>query len=93
MRSELKRAIGAAIKACRLKIGIAQEGMGASQSYISNLENGRWNASLDKIEQMATVLGVHPVSIILAGYLKAEGESAADDTLARIQAELKAMGL
>lgn len=93
MRSELKRAMGAVLKSYRLKRNVAQEGMGASQSYISNLERGRWNASIDKIEQMAAVLNVHPVSIVLAAYLTADTVSDRDETLERVKAELREIGL
>ncbi|MDT4837904.1 hypothetical protein FQZ97_716470 [compost metagenome] len=93
MRSELKRALGAALKSYRLKRNISQENMGPSQPYISNLEGGRWSASLDKIEQMATVLGVHPVSVILAGYLTTEEDANTDEVLARIRSELREIGV
>ncbi|AOE88131.1 helix-turn-helix domain-containing protein [Pseudomonas sp. TCU-HL1] len=93
MRSELKRALGAALKSYRLKRNISQESMGPSQPYISNLEGGRWSASLDKIEQMADVLGVHPVSVILAGYLSSDSIANADEVLERVRRELKEIGL
>ncbi len=67
MRSELKRALGAALKSYRLNRSITQEDMGPSQTYISNLERGKWSPSLDKIEQMSSLLDVHPASVILAG--------------------------
>ncbi|TDV37535.1 helix-turn-helix protein [Pseudomonas helmanticensis] len=92
MRLELKRAIGTSIKSYRLKRDIPQESLGPSQPYISNLEAGRGSASLDKIEQMADVLGIHPVSIILAGYLKSE-DASKDQLIDRIRIELEEIGL
>ncbi|BAW21662.1 Transcriptional regulator, PbsX family protein [Pseudomonas putida] len=67
--------------------------MGPSQTYISNIERGRWSASLDKIEQMADVLGVHPASIIIAGYLTAENDKNSGEILERIRNELREIGL
>ncbi|WP_371877776.1 helix-turn-helix domain-containing protein [Pseudomonas mosselii] len=93
MRSELKRALGAAIKSYRLKRNISQESLGPSQPYISNLEAGRWSASLEKIEQMSAVLGVHPVSVILAGYLSSESAAESEEILTRIRSELSEIGL
>lgn len=93
MRSELKRALGDVLKSYRLKRNISQESMGPSQTYISNLERGRWSASIDKIEQMAKMLGVHPVSVILAGYLSSEEEADSDKLLERIRNELREIGL
>lgn len=92
MRTELKQALGEVLKAYRLNRSFSQEGMGPSQTYISNIERGRWSASLDKIEQMANVLGVHPASIIIAGYLTAENDKKSDETLERIRNELKEIG-
>ncbi len=93
MRSELKRAMGASMKLYRLKKNIPQENLGPSQPYISTLEAGRGNASIDKIEQMAGVLGVHPVSIILAGYLSSGDDVTTDQLLERIRNELLQIGL
>lgn len=88
MRLELKRAIGTSIKAYRLKRDISQESLGPSQPYISNLEAGRGSASLEKIEQMADILGVHPISIIFAGYLTSNKDADKDQLFERIRIEL-----
>lgn len=93
MRLELKRAIGTSIKSFRLKREISQESLGPSQPYISNLEAGRGSASLDKIEQMADVLGVHPISIIIAGYLTSSEGADKEQLLERIRIELAEIGL
>jgi transcriptional regulator with XRE-family HTH domain len=93
MRSELKRALGASLRSYRLKRDVSQESLGPSQPYISNLEAGRGSASIDKIEQMALILGVHPVSIILAGYLGSSEEADTEGVLNRIHSELREIGL
>ncbi|MGN7741546.1 helix-turn-helix domain-containing protein [Pseudomonas sp. 22526] len=93
MRSELKRALGAVLKSYRLKRNISQESMGPSQPYISNIEAGRWSASIDKVEQMAKVLGVHPGTVILAGYLSSEDGASSEELLERIRSELREIGL
>lgn len=93
MRLELKRAIGTSIKSYRLKRDVSQESLGPSQPYISNLEAGRGSASLDKIEQMADVLGIHPISIIFAGYLISNEDANKDQLFERIRIELAEIGL
>ncbi|HCE6123137.1 helix-turn-helix transcriptional regulator [Pseudomonas aeruginosa] len=93
MRTELKQALGEVLKSYRVNRNISQEGMGPSQTYISNIERGRWSASLDKIEQMSEVLGVHPASVIIAGYLTSENSKKTDEILDRIRRELKEIGL
>lgn len=93
MRMELKRAIGISIRSFRLKRDIPQETLGPSQPYISNLEAGRGSASIDKIEQMADVLGVHPMSIIFAGYLTSNTDANQEELFERIRVELAEIGL
>lgn len=93
MRMELKRAIGSTIRSFRLKRDIPQETLGPSQPYISNLEAGRGSASIDKIEQMADVLGVHPMSIIFAGYLSSNVDTNQEELFERIRVELAEIGL
>ncbi|WP_460151867.1 helix-turn-helix domain-containing protein [Pseudomonas sp. S2_B07] len=93
MRLEFKRAIGTSIKSYRLKRDIPQESLGPSQPYISNLEAGRGSASIDKIEQMADVLGVHPMSIIFAGYLTSHEDANKEQLFERIRIELAEIGL
>ncbi|EPW3014787.1 TPA: helix-turn-helix transcriptional regulator [Pseudomonas aeruginosa] len=93
MRSELKRALGTVLKSYRLKRNFSQECLGPSQAYISNLERGRWSPSLDKIEQMSDVLGVHPASVILAGYLSIADGKSTEELLERIRGELGELGL
>ncbi|PYC12527.1 transcriptional regulator [Pseudomonas jessenii] len=92
MRLELKRAIGASVKAYRLKKNIPQESLGPSQPYISNLEAGRGSASLDKIEQMADVLGIHPMSIIFAGYLTSNEDADKERLFETIRRDLAEIG-
>lgn len=93
MRLELKRAIGTSIKSFRLKRDIPQESLGPSQPYISSLEAGRGSASIDKIEQMAEVLGVHPMSIIFAGYLTSNETGNKEQLFERIRIELAEIGI
>lgn len=93
MRPELKRAIGTSVKSYRLKREIPQESLGPSQPYISSIEAGRGSASISKIEQMADVLGIHPVSIILAAYLTSSDDVIKDKLFERIHVELAEIGL
>ncbi|MBC8999205.1 helix-turn-helix transcriptional regulator [Pseudomonas sp. N40(2020)] len=93
MRLELKRAIGTSIKSYRLKRNIPQESLGPSQPYISSLEAGRGSASIDKIEQIADVLGVHPMSIIFAGYLTSNETANKEQLFERIRIELAEIGI
>lgn len=85
---ELNEALGLVIKELRQQRELPQEGLGPSQSYISAIERGKWKPSLAKIEQVATVLSVHPASLLVLAYLKQATEAETDQILSRIQAEV-----
>jgi transcriptional regulator with XRE-family HTH domain len=93
MRPELKRALGTSLRSYRQARDLPQEGLGPSQPYISNVEAGRGSASLDKIEQMSEVLGIHPVSLIAAAYITSTERLNVDGLLDQIRMELKIIGL
>lgn len=93
MRQELKHALGVSVRSFRVAREIPQEGLGPSQPYISSLEAGRGTASIGKIEQMAQVLNVHPLSLIMAGYLSSTDGLTVELLLEQIRADLKIIGL
>lgn len=85
---ELNEALGLVIKELRQQRGLPQEGLGPSQSYISAIERGKWKPSLEKIEQVAAILSVHPASLLILAYLKQAPEGEADQILSDIHAEV-----
>lgn len=85
---ELNEALGLVIRDIRQSRGLPQEGLGPSQSYISALERGKWKASLDKLEQIADVLSIHPTTLLLLAYLKKDPSLDPEMFIAQIQTEL-----
>lgn len=83
---ELKEAFGVALRQARLAKGFAQEALAPSQAYVSEVENGRKSPSIDKVDELATVLGVHPVTLFARSYLVNEGNLV--DLLERVTREL-----
>lgn len=65
---ELKDAIGAALKQLREGLHVAQEELPGSQSYLSGLERGRRMPTLEKIDELATAMGVSPLTVITLAY-------------------------
>ena len=79
------------LRAARQAKGVSQEGFGdvSGRTYVSQLERGERNATLAKIDDLASVLGVHPASLVVSAYLPpAMGQAAVDTLLARIRREL-----
>lgn len=90
----LKQTIGEGIKAFRIARGFSQESLGASQSYISQLEKGVIkNATLLKLDQVGGSMGVHPLSLAAAAYRLAYPEVSREELLERVARELSEIGL
>ena len=67
---ELNEALGLVIKDIRQRRALSQENLGASQSYISTIERGKWNPTIGKIEQIAVILDVEPATLLVLARLK-----------------------
>lgn len=67
---DLKQAFGTTLKRIRLSKGLTQEDFDivSSRTYLSSLERGLKCPTIEKLDQLATVLGVHPVTLLLASY-------------------------
>jgi transcriptional regulator with XRE-family HTH domain len=65
---DLKRRFGQAVKSTRRHKGFSQEDLavriGADQAYISRIEAGQVNITLDTLELIASALGVEAVTLI-----------------------------
>ena len=60
---------------------------------MSALERGIYSPTIDKLDELASVLGVHPVTLLVASYLKAAPELSAEELLSRVHSELTEAGL
>ena len=66
----LRQALAAALRATRVRHSLTQEDFsdGSSRTYLSALERGIKSPTLEKIDQLAGVLGVEPAALVLAAY-------------------------
>lgn len=67
-----KEAFGEALRELRLKKGLTQEDFSelSSRTYLSTLERGLKSPTLEKVEQLASVLDIHPLALLTLYYLK-----------------------
>lgn len=86
---ELNEALGRALKELRTDRGISQEKVGASQSYVSDVERGLKSISIEKLDEFASVIGVHPATILLRGYVLMAEADVKEQLLARVGSELR----
>lgn len=87
---ELKQAFGHALKQFRLAKGLTQEDFSSisSRTYLSTLERGLKCPTLDKLDGLASVLEVHPLSVLAAAYNATGDAGDLDALLARIRSEV-----
>ena len=71
---ETKIAFGLALKKIRKDKGLTQEDFGdvSSRTYLSTLERGMKSITLEKLNSLAQVLGVHPLSLLLLTYMNVD---------------------
>ena len=86
---ERKLAFGSALKEVRVRKGIAQEQLGASQSFVSTIERGIRSPTIEKMEEFAERLGVNPATLMLLMQVGQEGD--VDELLAKIRDEIRAL--
>jgi len=69
---ELSKAIGAALKEAREAKGLTQEDfVGVSgRTYLSEIERGLKSPTLEKLDQLATRIGIHPLELLISCYAR-----------------------
>ncbi len=60
-----------ALKNFRLAKKLSQEefSLASSRTYVSSLERGIYSPTLNKVDELAEVLGVHPLALLTLSYL------------------------
>ena len=56
---------------CRKACSVSQEAFGvvSSRTYVSTLERGIKQPTLNKVDELAGVMGVHPLTLLALSYL------------------------
>lgn len=89
---EVRKRFGVGLQHARKHLGLTQEDFStvSSRTYLSSLERGLKSPTIDKLEQLATVLGVHPLSLLAMAYI-ADHDDDRQELCAQILADLQAM--
>ncbi|HCY15444.1 MAG: hypothetical protein A2Z93_01550 [Curvibacter sp. GWA2_64_110] len=83
-----------ALRLVRKSKGLSQEAfsLSSSRTYVSTLERNLKSPTLSKVDDLAEVLGVHPLTLLAMSYLRTTDSTAAErllDMVASEMAELK----
>lgn len=87
---DVRHAFASALRTIRNARGLTQEDFSnvSSRTYLSTLERGLKSPTVDKIEALAEVLNVHPLTIMALTYTTAE-DCSVDELLAKVKRELR----
>lgn len=88
----LRKAFSDALKFARGRKKLSQLDLAQAvdASYVSRLESGQSSATLDVCEQLATALGLNPVSLLALAYA-ADKDMTPQEVLSRVVSELDAL--
>ena len=75
-----------ALRRVRMARGMSQEAFAleSSRTYVSTLERGLKSPTLNKVDELARVLNVHPLTLLLAAY-----SGGSEATVAKALKEIK----
>jgi len=86
-----RQAFGKSLRAVREARGVTQEDFSivSSRTYVSALERGQKSPTLDKIEELAKVLKVHPLTLLCLTFTPAGGHRELESLFARVRSDLE----
>jgi transcriptional regulator with XRE-family HTH domain len=81
---------GAAFRVVRLTRGLTQEDFSdeSGRTYISELERGVKQPTLQKIDELSAPLAVHPLTLLVLAYLNNIDVISCDEVLGEVRGEL-----
>lgn len=79
-----------ALRLARQSIGVTQEAFDqvSSRTYVSSLERGLKQPTLSKVDELASVLGIHPLSLIALAYLTEPTSTSAQQLMAQVRKDM-----
>jgi transcriptional regulator with XRE-family HTH domain len=89
---ELQEAFGQALRHQRKAKGLSQEAFSnvSSRTYLSELERGLKNPTLNKIERLAMTMGIHPLTLLTECF-SLRDDVEVEELFARITRELESL--
>ena len=90
-KAEHQNKFSKALKQLRDARGLPQEAFSlvSSRTYVSSLERGLKSPTLLKVDELAEVLGVHPLTLLTLAYVGPKHTGAADALVGMVLKELE----
>jgi len=88
--STIQNQFANALKRVRAATGRTQEDFAlvSSRTYVSSLERGRKSPTLKKVDELAQVMGVHPLTLLTLAYVTSASAGSENETISRVRREL-----
>lgn len=88
---ELKEAFAIALRKTRLRRDLTQEDFGiiSSRTYLSTLERGLKNVTLEKASELAHRMNIHPLTLLVESFLLLDPDTDFDSLIERIRSEIE----
>ncbi len=82
-----------ALKSIRKSKDLSQEdfSLASSRTYVSTLERGLKSPTLSKVDDLAHVLGVHPLTLLALSYLQNADSGSVDKILRLVTVEISTL--
>lgn len=79
-----------ALRTARDARGLNQEAfsLASSRTYVSSLERGLKNPTLKKVDELAEVLDIHPLTLLALSYMSGKDQKSADVLFGQVSKEL-----
>ncbi|WP_448090245.1 helix-turn-helix domain-containing protein [Pseudomonas azerbaijanoccidentalis] len=89
---ELREAFAIALRNTRVRHGLTQEDFGivSSRTYLSTLERGLKNVTLEKASELADRMDVHTLTLLVECFLLLDPDTDLDSLLGQIRREIEA---
>lgn len=83
------------LRSVRVARGLSQEALGdlSSRTYVSTLERGLKSPTLHKVEQLAAMLNVSPLTLLVLAYVPMVNAERIDQVLAQVKSEIQDLNL
>lgn len=88
---ELKEAFAVALRNTRVRRGLTQEDFGivSSRTYLSTLERGLKNVTLEKASELAERMDLHPLTLLVECFLLLDPDTDLNSLIDRIRREIE----
>lgn len=83
----------AALRSAREAHGLTQEAfdLASSRTYVSSLERGLKSPTLKKVDELAEVIGIHPLTLLTLSYVRDLEKGSGASVLKAVAAEVDAI--